>query len=101
MELIRPLYCINEDDIIEWKKANDLKFINCACRFTEMCTLESGNEQSARAQTKKLIKSLKDKIPDVEHHIFKSIHNVNIDTFVGMKKDGKYFDFKQMYDENE
>lgn len=98
MELIRPLYCINEDDIIEWKKFNELKFINCACRFTEMCTVDGGNEQSARAQTKKIIKSLKEKIPDVEHHIFKSLHNVNIDTFVGVKSEGEYHDFNEIFD---
>lgn len=96
MELIRPLYCINEDDICLWRDANNLKFLNCACRFTEACAVDES--VSARIQTKNFIKSLKDKIPDVEHHIFKSIHNVNIDTFVGMKKDGEYFDFNQLYD---
>ncbi len=99
MELIRPLYCINEDDICAWRDANELKFLNCACRFTEACSINE--DESARLQVKNIIKSLKDKIPDVEHHIFKSIHNVNIDTFVGMKKDGEYFDFNQLFDENE
>lgn len=98
MELIRPLYCINEDDICAWRDANELKFLNCACRFTEACSINE--DESARLQVKNIIKSLKDKIPDVEHHIFKSIHNVNIDTFVGMKKDGEYFDFNQLFDEN-
>ena len=27
MELIRPLYCINEEDILAWKHYNDLEFI--------------------------------------------------------------------------
>ena len=35
MELIRPLYCVHEDDIIAWARYNDLAFIRCACRFTE------------------------------------------------------------------
>ena len=35
MELIRPLYCVHEDDIIAWTKYNHLEFIQCACRFTE------------------------------------------------------------------
>ena len=35
MELIRPLYCIHEEDILAWKQYNDLEFIQCACRFTE------------------------------------------------------------------
>ena len=35
MELIRPLYCVHEDAIIAWKNYNDLRFLQCACRFTE------------------------------------------------------------------
>jgi hypothetical protein len=53
---------------------------------------------SARKMTKNLIKSLRGKIPEVEHHIFKSLHNVNVDTFPGYKKDGKYFDFNDWYE---
>ena len=37
MVLIRPLYCVREEDIIAWKRYNDLEFIQCACRFTENC----------------------------------------------------------------
>ena len=98
MELIRPLYCNNEDDIIAWRDANELKFLNCACRFTEMCAIDGTESSSARRSTKLLIKSLRDKIPEVEHHIFKSLHNVNVDTFPGYKKDGKYFDFNDWYE---
>ena len=39
MELIRPLYCVHEEDIIAWKQYNELEFIQCACRFTENCTM--------------------------------------------------------------
>ena len=99
MELIRPLYCVNEEDIIAWRDANELKFLNCACRFTEMCAIDGTESSSARRNTKLLIKSLRDKIPEVEHHIFKSLHNVNVDTFPGYKKDGKYFDFNTLFDE--
>ena len=40
MTLIRPMYCIREEDILAWKRYNDLEFIQCACRFTENCSLE-------------------------------------------------------------
>ena len=30
MELIRPLYCIHEEDILAWKQYNDLEFIQAA-----------------------------------------------------------------------
>ena len=39
MTLIRPLYCIREEDILAWKRYNELEFIQCACRFTENCTM--------------------------------------------------------------
>ena len=42
MELIRPLYCVHEDNIIAWKNYNELEFIRCACRFTENCTMCAG-----------------------------------------------------------
>ena len=35
MALIRPLYCVREEDIIAWAQYNGLGFIQCACRFTE------------------------------------------------------------------
>ena len=35
MELIRPLYCVREDDIKAFAVYNNLEFLNCACRFTE------------------------------------------------------------------
>ena len=41
MELIRPMYLIREADILRWKKYNNLQFIQCACRFTEICADDS------------------------------------------------------------
>ena len=35
MELIRPLYCVHEDAVIHWQNYNGLRFLQCACRFTE------------------------------------------------------------------
>ena len=35
MELIRPMYCIHEEDICAWRDFNDLHFIACDCRLTE------------------------------------------------------------------
>ncbi len=102
MELIRPLYCVREDDIIAWKEANGLKFLQCACRFTENCNLsEDEISPSARLETKKLIKEFKKSIPDVEMHIFRSIHNVNLDTFVGYKENGIEHSFLEKFNDNE
>ena len=49
MELIRPMYCIHEDAILDWKRYNNLQFIQCACRFTENCAIcDNGGGGSKR-----------------------------------------------------
>ena len=99
MQLIRPLYCVHEQDIIAWKNYHNLKFLQCACRFTESCNLgEDEISASARLETKKLIKNLKKSIPEVETHIFKSIHNAQIDTLVGVKYQGEDYDFNMLFE---
>lgn len=48
MELIRPLYCIDESDILRWCTYNDLSFIRCACRFTEAAEAAGEEHRSKR-----------------------------------------------------
>mgnify|MGYP004447023171 FL=1 len=87
MELIRPMYLIREEDIIAWRDANQLRFLQCACRFTEQCHLgQSEIYDSKRLETKILIKELKKTNPFVEGNIFKSVENVNLDTVIGYKQ---------------
>lgn len=89
MELIRPLFCVNEDAILKWKDYNDLTFIQCACRFVdEYSNSEDGIGKSKRQEIKLLIKELKKVNPDIESNIFNSIHNVKLDTFISYKKNG-------------
>ena len=97
MELIRPMYKAHEDDIISWKRYNGLQFIKCACRLTEKCV--TGDEQtgSKRQEMKNLIKKLKKENPHIDANIFRSIHNVNLDTIIGYKKDGKMHNFLDDY----
>ena len=53
MELIRPMYQIREEDILAWKRYNELEFIQCACRFTENCTsCDNGGGGSKRRRSK-------------------------------------------------
>ena len=52
MELIRPMYCIHEDDILSWKRYNDLEFIQCACRFTENCATCDNDVSVSKNNTK-------------------------------------------------
>ena len=90
MQLIRPMYCIEEADVIHWQNYNSLKFIACACKKTEGLALgEQG--YSARQEVKEIIRRVKQKNPDVESSVFKSIHNVQLDTLVGYKQGGKTY----------
>ena len=97
MQLIRPLYCVLEDDIIHWQQYNNLTFIACACKLTE--NLAVGQQgQSARQDVKKLIKDFRSRNPDVDASIFKALHNVQLDTLPAFKYRGEYFSFNEKYD---
>ena len=99
MELIRPMYCIHEEDILAWKRYNDLEFIQCACRFTENCTMcDNGGGGSKRQEVKTLLRRLKRDNPDIEKSIFNSIHSVCLDTFAGYKTGGTAHSFLENYD---
>lgn len=89
MELIRPLYCVNENAVMKWRDYNSLTFIQCACRFVdEYSNSADGIGDSKRQEIKHLIADLKKINPDIEHNIFKSIHNVKLDTFISYKQKG-------------
>ena len=98
LELIRPLYKVHEEDILAWVKYNDLKFINCACRFTENCSINDESD-SKRLEIKNLVKKLKEKNPSVDYNIFKALDNVNLNCVLGTKKDSVYKSFLDTYDE--
>ena len=100
MELIRPLYCVHEEDIIAWKRYNNLEFLQCACRFTEAIS-ESGDGVGAskRQEVKQLLKTLRRDNPDVEKSVFNAIHAVSLDTFPGWKTRGEEHSFLERYDE--
>lgn len=99
MELIRPMYLIREEDIIHWANYNGLRFLRCACRFTEQCADEETDKSSKRAEVKEMIHNLAQKDPVIEFNIFKSVENVNVNTVVAYKKDGVKHHFLETYDE--
>ena len=97
LELIRPLYLVREEAIISWKNFNELNFINCACRFTEACSVENESD-SKRLEMKMLVKGLLKKNKDADYNIFKALDNVNLNCILGTKKDGVYKSFLDDYD---
>ncbi len=104
MELIRPLYCIREDDIKAFARYNNLEFLGCACRFTEALknakTDIDREHTSKRYKCKALIKELKADDDTVDINIFRSFHAVNLDTIIGYKKDKKLHSFLDEYDQS-
>ena len=99
MELIRPLYLVREDDIKKWRDYNDLYFLQCACKFTETCSIEGGDSSSKRMEIKHLIRELKKTNPFVVGNIFKSVENVNLSTVIAYKQNGVKHHFLESYDD--
>ena len=99
MELIRPLYCVREEAILNWCRYNDLHFIRCACRLTErIAASDDGVGDSKRQEVKLLLKKLSEDNPNLEISIFNALHAVCLDTFPGYKTHGEQHSFLDDYD---
>lgn len=98
LELIRPLYLVREKDVLAWRDYNNLEFLNCACKFTELTSSIEKENISKRKEIKKLIASLKEVNPNIDNNIFNSINNINLNTVLGYKKDGVKYSFLDDYD---
>ena len=96
LELIRPLHMVKEADIIAWAKTNNLKFLNCACRFTEKSA--KNEEESKRLLMKNLVKKMRKDNPNIDYNIYKALDNVNLNCVIGTKTDGEYESFLANYD---
>ncbi len=95
MQLIRPLYMVNEKDIKAWVRYNSLQFLQCACRFTEKD--ENHEQKGARAATKKFISIMQAEHSSAELNIFRSLHNVNLNLLPSYIKDGELHSFLDDY----
>ena len=99
MQLIRPLYLIREADILHWRDYNNLRFLQCACRFTEKAASEDLSATSKRLEIKRLIQQLRATNPYIESNIFRSVENVTLDTVIAYKKKGVTHHFLDNYNE--
>jgi len=100
MELIRPLYMVREADILAWKRYNNLRFIQCACRLTENCVLGDGSGVSKRQEIKALLKKLRQTSPGIDVSIFNSMHNVNLNAVLGYVDGSGRHSFLDTYNQN-
>ena len=102
MELIRPLYCVHEEAVIDFAASQGLSFIRCGCPLSGRdgedadCDTAGGSKREA---VKALLAQLKQEDPDIEKSIFNSLHDVCLDTFPGYKEKGVLHSFLDHYDE--
>ncbi len=93
LELIRPLYYIEEENIKKYTRNNGLTVMNCGCIVAAQKT------SSKRKEVKDLIAELKKNFNEVDKSIFQAGQNVNLDSIVGWEKKGKKYSFLDIYDE--
>jgi len=93
MELIRPMYYIEETYIERFTQNSGIWPLNCACM---VAAKKIGNK---RYEIKALIKQLKENFKDVEKSIFRASENVNMNAILGYKKDGQKHSYLEFYDE--
>ncbi|EES51203.1 tRNA 2-thiocytidine(32) synthetase TtcA [Clostridium botulinum] len=93
LELIRPMYYIEEEYIKKFIKSTGITPLNCACMVAAERT---GNK---RYEIKDLIAQLKQNFDGVDKSIFKSAENVSMDSILGWQKGEKKYSFLDVYDE--
>ncbi|MDO5028243.1 MAG: ATP-binding protein [Bacillota bacterium] len=92
MELIRPMYLIEEKSIIRFIENAGIQALNCSCRIAE-------KEDGKRAEIKELIKSLEASFYNVRQSIFMSAENVDLGAILGWKDSGEKKSFLDHYNE--
>lgn len=94
MELIRPLYFIEEEYIEKFTQESGIWPLNCACM---VAAKKIGNK---RNEIKDLVKELKKNFDGVDKSIFRAAQNVNLDSILGWQKNGENHSYLDFYDED-
>jgi tRNA(Ile)-lysidine synthase TilS/MesJ len=94
IELIRPMYYIEEESIKSWIQNAGIWPLNCACM---VAAKKIGNK---RTEIKDMIADMKTKFKDVDKSIFNSADNVSMDGITGYKIGSEYHSYLDTY-ENE
>lgn len=91
MELIRPLYLIEEKYIERFIQNSGIWPLNCACMISAK---KIGNK---RYEIKALIEGMKENFDNVDISIFRAAQNVNLDGILGWEEDGEKHSFLEEY----
>lgn len=94
IELIRPLYLVEEKDIIKWIEYSGIVPMDEACPIVEK------KKDSQRANTKEMIQLLSKTNPNIEKNIFRSSSNVVIRQVLGYVDNGNRHSFLEEYQNN-
>jgi len=94
LELIRPMYYIEEVNIERFIQSSGIWPLNCSCM---VAAEKIGNK---RYEIKDMIKKIKADFKDVDKSIFNAALNVNMNAILGWEKDGKKYSFLDFYDED-
>ncbi len=94
LELIRPLYYVEEKSILKFTDEHGIQALNCACT---VAAKKTGNK---RYEVKKTIQELKERFPHVDQMIMRATQNINMDCILGWQKDGQKFSYLDFYEED-
>lgn len=92
LELIRPLYLVEERDIIRWMNNTGIVAMDEACPIMEK------KNDSQRQNVKMIIDKLKKENPNIEKSIFKSSENVFVGAVLEYDLSGTRHSFLDEYD---
>ncbi|MGL4730597.1 MAG: tRNA 2-thiocytidine biosynthesis TtcA family protein [Clostridium sp.] len=93
LELIRPLYYVEEPYIQKFIQNSGIWPLNCACM---VAAKKIGNK---RFEIKDMIADLKKNFKDVDKSIFRAAQNVNMDAILGWQKNGESYSYLDFFDE--
>ncbi len=94
IDLIRPMYLIEEQHIKRFTQNAGIWPLNCACM---VAAKRIGNK---RYEIKEMISNIKKDFNDVDKSIFRAAQNVNMDSILGWQKDGEKFSYLDFYDDD-
>lgn len=91
MELIRPLYYVEEKSIINYMEYCEIKAMGCGC------SVASGELPSKRREIKEFIAKRKKEFKDFDKSIFSAGENVNLNCVLGWTYKDKKYSFLDEY----
>lgn len=98
MEIIRPLYMVKESAVKAWCNYNGLRFLQCACRFTEESAPDEARGGGKRKEMKELVERFRSISPKIEQNIFASVENINLETVISYRDKTGMHSFLDEYD---